>query len=123
MFDMFQAYDVGDPSAVNAKRTATTVAPQALWAMNSPFVLAQANHWALDLLKSEPTDDARIQTMYRKAFGRAATVTEVARANGFIAKIAPKLATLEPDAAKRKVRVWQMLAQALFASNEFIYVD
>ena len=123
MFDMFQAYDVGDPSAVNAKRTATTVAPQALWAMNSPFVLAQANHWAADLLKSEPTDDARIQTMYRKAFGRAATAPEVARASGFIAKITPRLTTLESDAAKRKIRAWQMLAQALFASNEFIYVD
>ena len=123
MFDMFQAYDVGDPSAVNAKRSTTTVAPQALWAMNSPFVLEQARRWAADLLKSEPTDAARIQTMYRKAFGRAATVAEVARAGGFIAKITPKLAASEPDAAKRKFRAWQMLAQALFASNEFIYVD
>ncbi len=123
MFDMFQAYDVGDPSAVNAKRSTTTVAPQALWAMNSPFVLDQARRWAADLLKSEPTDAGRIQTMYRKAFGRAATTQESTRAVGFIAKITPRLATLEPDAAKRKVRAWQILAQALFASNEFLYID
>ena len=123
MFDMFQAYDVGDPSAVTAKRSATTVAPQALWAMNSSFVLDQAKQWAQSLLKTEPTEDARINTMYRKAFGRAATAPEIARANGFLAKIAPKLATLEPDPAKRRIRAWQMLAQAIFASNEFIYVD
>ena len=123
LFDMFQAYDVGDPSAVNAKRSTTTVAPQALWAMNSPFVLEQARHWAADLLKAEPTDAARVQTMYRRAFGRAATAPEVLRASGFIAKITPKLAVSEPDAEKRKMRAWQMLAQAIFASNEFIYVD
>ena len=42
LFDMFQAFDVGDPSIVNAKRPSTTVAPQALWVMNSPFAQEQS---------------------------------------------------------------------------------
>ena len=39
---MFQMFDMGDPSMVNAKRASTTVAPQALFVMNSPFVRDQS---------------------------------------------------------------------------------
>ena len=42
LFDMFQAFDMGDPSMVNASRSTTTVTPQALFVMNSPFMIAQS---------------------------------------------------------------------------------
>src|SRR5262249_51289404 len=67
LFDMFQAFDMGDPSIVNAKRASTTVAPQALYVINSPFVLEQAKRWAERLLAAEKADDAaRLSLAYRQ---------------------------------------------------------
>ena len=124
LYDMFLAFDMGDPSAVNAKRATTTVAPQALWAMNSPFVLEQAKKWAVGLLADTKTTDAgRIKTMYLKAYGRTPTLPETNRALGFVSKMEARLAAGEPDAARKHLRAWQSLCQVLFASNEFLYID
>jgi hypothetical protein len=72
VFDMFQAFDFSDPSAVVAKRASTTVAPQALFLMNSSFVLEQSKYFAEDLLsQSSMTDEQRIRAAYLRAFGRS----------------------------------------------------
>ena len=124
LFDMFQAFDVGDPSMVNARRATTTVASQALYVMNSPFVLEQAKAFADALLSLPNADDAkRIQTAYRKAYGRLPTAPESARAVAFLKRYDVSLASTNPDAAKRRVKTWQGLCQILFASNEFIYLN
>ena len=124
VFDMFQAFDFGDPSAVNAKRASTTVAPQALYVMNSPFVMEQAKSFASDLLShTAMTEAQRIRAAYLKAFGRSPEPAETTRATSFLARYSDKLAAIEPDEAKRKLKAWQGFCQVLLASNEFIYVD
>jgi hypothetical protein len=124
LFDMFQAFDVGDPSMVNAKRNATTVAPQALYVMNSPFVLDQARAFAEQLLaRKDATDAQRIDLAYRKAMARPAATSEIQRLTRFIQAYEAKLASTEPDATKRRLEAWSAACQALFASNEFIYVN
>ena len=40
--DLFEVFDFADPSMVVGRRNASTVAPQALFLMNHPFVLEQA---------------------------------------------------------------------------------
>ncbi|MFP6763153.1 MAG: DUF1553 domain-containing protein, partial [Planctomycetaceae bacterium] len=42
LHEMLQLFDFGDPNSIVARRDVTTVAPQALFLMNSPFVMEQA---------------------------------------------------------------------------------
>ena len=44
--EVFEAFDFADPSLVVGRREASTVAPQALFLLNHPFVLAQARRIA-----------------------------------------------------------------------------
>ena len=124
LFDYFQAFDFGDPTTVNARRSSTTVAPQALYVLNSPFVLEQSRAFALDLLARAASSDAqRVAFAYRKALGRAPTPAEAARATAFLTAYEAHVGKKEPDGPKRRERTWQGFCQVLFASNEFIYVE
>src|SRR5262249_50335804 len=109
--DLFTAFDFADPSLATGRRTTSTVAPQALFLMNNPFVLEQARQAAARLLAEPlPYDTARISRAYRLALGRGPTEGERAVANRFVADRAAK------DA-------WAALFQALFASADFRYVE
>lgn len=124
LFDMFQAFDMGDPSMVNARRSTTTVAPQALYVMNSPFVLAQSKAFAASLLTDATATDAdRIKLAYLKVYSRPPTAVETARAQKFLTSYAGLLAKSEPDANKCREKSWASWCQILYASNAFIYLD
>jgi hypothetical protein len=123
LFDMFQAFDYGDPSIVNAKRATTTVAPQALYILNSPFVQEQAGKYAERLLAENRGDtQKRIQEAYLWAYGRPITYGEMTRATRYITQMSAALEKRVP-AEKREVRVWKSFCHALMAANEFIYID
>ena len=123
LFDMFQAFDMGDPSMVNARRSTTTVSPQALFMMNSPFVQEQALAFAQETLKGSKADPERINYAYRKAYSRSATPTEAANAAAFLTRYGQALTASTPDASKRQEKTWQALCQVLLSANEFIYVN
>ncbi len=123
LFDMFQAFDMGDPSIVNARRSTTTVAPQALYMMNSPFVMDASRAFADEVQKSGKTDIERVNAAYLKAFDRVATPAEITQATAYLTRYQNALARAMPDAAKRQQSAWQSLCQIVLASNEFIYVN
>jgi mono/diheme cytochrome c family protein len=124
LFDMFQAFDYGDPSMVNARRSTTTVAPQALYVMNSPFVLDQARAFAANLLARTQVNDAdRLKAAYMRAYSRPPTAAETGKGLGYIAAYSARLAGTVPDAGRRREQAWASFCQLLFASNEFIYVN
>ena len=50
MYEMFQAFDLPDPSTPNGDRNSTVVAPQALFMMNAPLVLKATRAMAEKLL-------------------------------------------------------------------------
>ena len=109
--DLFEVFDFADPSTVTGRRNTSTVAPQALFMMNNPFVFEQAKHAAARLLAEDHlSDDARITRAYRLTLGRDPTEGERAVAAKFLAGGDPK------DA-------WATLFQALFASADFRYVE
>lgn len=124
LFDMFQAFDMGDPSTVNAQRATTIVASQALYLMNSPFVLEQSHHFAQSLLdKAGLGDAARLRLAYLHALGRSPSPSESFRLMEYLKRYEAALMDREPDAVKRRLAAWQSLCQILFASNEFIYLN
>jgi hypothetical protein len=123
VFDFFQVFDFAEPHVPNGKRASTVVAPQALYLMNSPFVLAQAETFAESLLKGSGDDTGRVKAAYLRAYSRPATDAEVARAMEYLGRYESELATTEKDAAKRRAAAWQSFCQVLFAGSEFVYLN
>jgi hypothetical protein len=120
--DLFQVFDFADPSTANGQRDSTTVAPQALFMMNSKLVDGATHAMAQRLIKDGTLDDsARLRLAYETAYARLPSPTETRRALDFLSRIERELpnATL----AVRRLRAWQSLCRVLVAANEFVFVE
>jgi hypothetical protein len=98
------------------------VPQQALFAMNSPFMLEQARSLAARPQvsgKLSPSD--RVESLYQLVFGRRADEAETELALRFVE--AAEADAARDGAAKGKLDPWAQYAQVLLASNEFLYVD
>ena len=112
VYDLFELFDFPDPGTVNGNRADSTIAPQALYLMNSPLVLRATEAMAKDLLADKNLTNAqRAERLYTKIYNRAPSAKETQRAVEFINNF-----------AQDRVASWQALAQALVASNEFLYL-
>jgi hypothetical protein len=110
--EMFEVFDFADPSMVVGTRHVSTVAPQALFLLNHPFVMEEARHAAERLLHtSDPDPVARVRRLYLLTVGRPPTDAEFELATRFLAG-----AEGEPAEALAQ------LVQALFASLDFRHV-
>jgi mono/diheme cytochrome c family protein len=120
VYDVYTAFDFGDPTVMNGDRASTTVAPQALFMLNGKVVLNATKAQADKLLKRKDLDDrARIQTLYRTCFGRSANPKELERSLSYLAKFEQAYAkSKEP-----KLSAWQSLCKTFIGANEFIYVE
>jgi hypothetical protein len=120
--EMLQVFDAPDPSLIVGQRDVTTVAPQALFMMNNPFVITQSHQMARRVLGTRGlTQDARIDLAYRLALGRVATEGERSEIKHYVASYHK---SVEPAAPKGnpQVTAWASFCQTLFASGEFRYV-
>jgi hypothetical protein len=103
-------FDGADSTSIVEQRTESTVAPQALWLMNHPFVLDRARALATHA-GNEPGDLAsRLNWLAQSLFQRGPSELE--------AQLASK-AVANPDQSE----AWEAFCQALLCTNEFIYVD
>lgn len=119
---MMLAFDTPIPFNAMGRRNVSNVPAQALILMNDPFVHEEAAAWAEQILASEtPGSRERIQLMYRQAFSRPATESEVARALAFLEVQAKSLGIDESDVSDHP-RLWADLGHVLFNVKEFIYV-
>ena len=128
LYDVFQAFDFPDPSVLMGRRDRTTVAPQALFMLNSSLVLDESRAWAEHLL-SEPiepqiaADDARLQRIYQTALCRAPSGDEVARAKQFLTASERQWREQDHDETEARLRAWAGLCRTFWGSNEFVFVD
>jgi hypothetical protein len=124
MYEVFQAFDLPDPSTSNGDRSATVVAPQALFMMNGSVVLGHTKTMARKLLARADLDDAgRVREAYERALGRPAAANEIDRALSFIAKVDQAMKDRVKDPAERHAFAWQSFCKSLISSNEFIYLN
>ena len=80
-----------------------------------------ARSWGERLARDARSDEARIESAWHAAFGRAPRADEVALARVFLAdERAAAGAEVEP--AARESAAFTALAHVLFASKEFIYL-
>jgi Protein of unknown function (DUF1553)/Protein of unknown function (DUF1549)/Planctomycete cytochrome C len=123
LYDGFDLFDYPDPGVTNGDRATTTVAPQALFLMNSELVGQAARALASDLLASSAEDADRIRRLYLRALGREPKPAELTLTRAYLDRFARGLASSEPDARERLLLAWQSLCQTILASNEFIYIN
>jgi hypothetical protein len=114
-------FDAADASIQVDKRTASTVAPQALLLMNSPLLADRLGSLvARPEISNQKKPEERIAALYRLVFGRPPTAREVDVGRGFIDALAA-LPGGKPEATP--LPPWEAYAQALLLSNEFLFVD
>jgi uncharacterized protein DUF1553 len=110
--EIFEAFDFADASVTTGRRNVSTVAPQALYLMNNPFVHEQARVAAKRLLAEKHADDrARLARAWRLALGRGPQEGEAA------------LALRHLGSVKQAETAWASIFHALFASPEFRFVN
>jgi hypothetical protein len=110
---LFRAFDFAAPDHSVERRPRTMVPQQALFALNSPFMIEQARGLAARTNRAgDPA--ARVTALYRAAFARDPTTEEVADAVAFVEM---------PVDAQSQLSAWEQLAQVLLCSNELMYLD
>jgi hypothetical protein len=119
-------FDAADSGVSVERRTVSTVAPQALFLLNNPFLLEQTHLLAQRLAKAEPQSaPARIQAAYQRLYGRPATAQETEIGLAFLGRAAQ--ATPATGSAKSlaegDLRPWEEYCQLLLCANEFLYID
>ncbi|MCA9156392.1 MAG: DUF1553 domain-containing protein, partial [Planctomycetales bacterium] len=116
--NLFRVFDFASPDQSSPRRPQTTVPQQALFMMNSPFVMEQARSLIArpELARYEATDK-RVDALYRLLFGREASAQELEIGRQFIE------ATSADNNADAKLNAWEQYAQVLMLSNEFVFVD
>ncbi|MEX2213075.1 MAG: PSD1 and planctomycete cytochrome C domain-containing protein [Phycisphaeraceae bacterium] len=109
LYDFFELFDFPDSAVSQGDRPTTTVAPQALLAMNSPLIWESAGKLA------KKFEDGKLKEfvneLYMAALGRPATGEEVTR-----------IAALMESATNANDRLLQRICQAILVSNEFMYI-
>jgi Protein of unknown function (DUF1553) len=109
---IFRTFDFPDPSTTSPRRDQTTVAPQALFLMNHPFmveisrsILARPDVATLRDTKT------KVERLFRLLYGRAPGQAEFTVIREFLR---------EPATDARR---WQSFVQGLLMTNEFVFVD
>jgi hypothetical protein len=121
LLDLHEVFDVADPNLSIGDRNTSTLPTQALYLMNSPFVLEQARYAAERLLAEQDLDDAgRIKLAYQRALSRGPTERELALAGKYLAQATAAQPERGSDA---HLEAWTRFCQALIACADFRYVE
>ena len=106
--EIFEVFDFGDINAPIGHRNVSTVAPQALYLLNNPFVMDQAKAAARRTLALP--EEQRLTAAFRRTLGRAPIATEREKCARFLG-------------ATPSLETWAQLHQTLFACVDFRYLD
>jgi hypothetical protein len=118
------AFDLPDGVAPSGKREITTLPTQSLFLLNSDFVVDQSNRIANRLLQHESMDDTdRIRIAFESVLARGGRDDEIAASLRLLDDVDQSLRHEVTDPVRRRQRTWASFCQALFAANEFRYID
>jgi len=110
-------FDMPSPFGPKGRRGTSNVPAQALTLMNDPFVIAQAQAWAVDLQQqAELSREQRITAMVQSAHGVAPTDDQVETFSHFLDQQAAAYGTLDR-------RVWADFAHAVWNMKAFYYLQ
>jgi Protein of unknown function (DUF1549)/Protein of unknown function (DUF1553) len=113
---LYRAFDFAAPDQCVERRPKTTVPQQALFALNSPFVMEQARALlARPEVASEAEPSRRVDALFRRVLGRVATASETAAALRFVDSASGD--------AESRLTPWEQLGQMILVSNEAVFLD
>ncbi len=108
---LLATFDIPNPASSSVERTSTTVAPQALYLMNGPFVREAAKKVLnLNMIKEIKSADQKADAIMLAVLGRKPTAKE-------------KLQMINFVMGSNENEVWLDLTHGLFLTNEFAFVD
>ena len=110
---LFRTFDFANPDAHCPKRFENTVPQQALFLMNSPFLAGQSEKVRVLIAVKGPYGQAQVKGLYQKILQRNPTDLEILDALKFLTRA---------DGVNQN-NAFNQLAQVLFLSNEFGFVD
>ncbi|MDP6446564.1 MAG: DUF1553 domain-containing protein, partial [Pirellulaceae bacterium] len=120
LIPILQLFDAPDSIQGLGQRDVTTVPPQALAMMNSPFARKFAEQFAKRIRPSaEKTTEQLVNEAYALALSRPPTSAETSRMVGFIDSQAKSYGDDE-QAMERAVADY---CQIMFCLNEFVFID
>ena len=109
--ETYSTFDFPNPTQVMGQREVTTVAPQALFLMNSDFSSRVSRDAAVRVLDEKLSSDTRrLQVVYLRLLGRLPERDEITAAREFM----QSLSDVDSDRDR-----WATLIQALMISGEF----
>jgi hypothetical protein len=117
-----EIFDYPPPLATRGERDVTNVPAQALALLNDPFVTAQAEEWAAQLIRGGGTIEQKVTEMFRGALGRDPSAAELERFRGLALEVARLGAAPQSDLLTSRA-VWKDVAHAVFNLKEFVYVQ
>jgi mono/diheme cytochrome c family protein len=113
---LFRTFDFASPDTHAPQRYTTTVPQQALFLMNSPFAVQQAQALAArPEVAGQSQPGLRIDALYRLLYGRPPTTEE--------AELGVRFVEDAHAASETKLAPWEQYAQVLLLANEFAFVD
>jgi len=142
--DMFGTFDFANPDMSTGERVLTTVPQQALFMMNSPFVVEQVkNLLAREDFPNDAIDTEKVRYIFRTTLQRQPTERELEIARDFLSNDPPEpladpaLAPAEGDDAKTRTRkavalkaslpskqlnIWERYTQTVLQTNELLFL-
>jgi Protein of unknown function (DUF1553)/Protein of unknown function (DUF1549)/Planctomycete cytochrome C len=109
---LYRTFDFPDPSTTSPRRDQTTVAPQALFLMNDPFMIYVSRSMLarpeIVLLRDTKR---KVEQLFRLIYGRTPSEEEFTAIREYLK---------EPTSDPRR---WQSFVQATMMANEFVFVD
>jgi hypothetical protein len=123
-YPLMQAFDGPDAQASCGRRENTTVAPQALALLNDKFIRARALDFAHRIrTEAGAQPEEQVRLAWRLALGREPSTNELESSVAFIAGQSRQRLRRDPAATDPQHLALADFCQAVFAMNEFIYVD
>ncbi len=123
LYDYLTAFDFGDPSAMSGQRDRTTVAPQALYLMNSELVAKESAALANTLLDQPGEDAGRVTEAFERFYSRPPSESEIVSSLKFLVAYERSLTATGTAADQTRRLAWKAFLQALMSTNEFLYVN
>lgn len=115
---MFRAFDFAIPDQCAERRPRTTVPQQALFAMNSPFVMEQARAvTTLPEITAAAEPEQRVEALFGRVLGRLPTEREVNSSIRFVQNAERE------SVPENGLTAWEQLAQVLLMCNEAMFLD
>ena len=111
--ELFELFDFGNVNFTMGQRNVSTVALQALYMLNNPFLLEQSQRAAERLLAEVKDPEERIDLAFRRTLGRLPSGEERSLIDGFF----------KDGQSADVVDEWALLFQSLFGSIDFRYIN